>query len=186
MDLFKPPSIGKNILHYRKEKNLSIDELSTLSGVSKSMLSQIEQEKTNPTVLTVWKIATSLNIGIEKVINSNYESKIEVIREKNAPIFYSKDKLFILKIITPIYLKDNLELYYLICKPSGKNKSKPHFRNSKEFITIISGELKITAGNSCEILLKGDTGLYKSDQEHIIENVTELDAEAFIAVWFPK
>ena len=57
--------IGKNIMHYRKKKGISLDELARRSGVSKSMLSQIEQEKTNPTVITVWKISRALDTTIE-------------------------------------------------------------------------------------------------------------------------
>ena len=41
----QPIVFGRNILNYRKLKNMSLDVLSKRSGVSKSMLSQIEQEK---------------------------------------------------------------------------------------------------------------------------------------------
>ncbi|MBM4082873.1 MAG: helix-turn-helix transcriptional regulator, partial [Planctomycetes bacterium] len=59
----KPPALGKNVLRFRKRKNLSLDELAQRSGVSKAMLSQVEQEKVNPTVAVVWKIAHGLGVS---------------------------------------------------------------------------------------------------------------------------
>ena len=186
MDFYKPPSVGKKILYIRKKKNISIEELSKRSGVSKSMLSQIEQEKTNPTVVTVWKIARSLDINIEKLMDSENSKSIEVIREEDIPVIYSEDKSIIIRINTPIHMSDSLEIYNITAKPHGINKSQPHFNNAEEFITVLSGKLKISAGNYNKILNKGDTARYKADQEHIIENITDEPAEAFLVVWFPK
>ncbi len=52
-----PPQIGSNIQRIRKEQGLTLEVLAERSGVSKAMLSQIESDKVNPTVLTIWKIA---------------------------------------------------------------------------------------------------------------------------------
>ena len=52
-----PPMIGKNIQRIRNSRKLTLNVLSERSGVSKAMLSQIESDKVNPTVATVWKIA---------------------------------------------------------------------------------------------------------------------------------
>ncbi len=186
MELHKPPSVGKNILHLRKEKNLSMDELSKQSSVSKSMLSQIEQEKTNPTVMTVWKISRALGVTIEKIIGGDNNLQIEVIRHNDAPIIYSKDKSFLFRINSPIYMTDSLELYYITAKPHGINESKPHFKGAEEYITVLSGKFRITAGNYSSILSIGDTAKYKADQEHSIENITDGNANAFLVVWFPK
>ena len=47
----------KNIRRLREENKLSMDELSRLSGVSKSTLAQIERGDGNPTISTLWKIS---------------------------------------------------------------------------------------------------------------------------------
>ncbi|EQG75728.1 helix-turn-helix family protein [Clostridioides difficile DA00165] len=50
--------IAKNLNRLRNERNLSLGQLAELSGVSKVMLSQIEKGDSNPTVNTIWKIAS--------------------------------------------------------------------------------------------------------------------------------
>ena len=48
---------------------MSLDEVSRLSGVSKSMLGQIERGEVNPTISTVWKIACGLNVPYSELLS---------------------------------------------------------------------------------------------------------------------
>ena len=52
--------VAKNIRRLREENKLSMDELAKLSGVSKSMLAQIERGEGSPTVSTLWKISNGI------------------------------------------------------------------------------------------------------------------------------
>jgi len=182
----QPPPIGKNITVLRKHNNMSLDELARRSGVSKSMLSQIEQEKANPTVVTVWKIARSLNIPISELMESENLSPIDIIRKDDAPLIFSDDHNVKFRINSPIHMTDNLEIYNISFKPNSKNTSTPHFPNTEEFFTVISGKFKIISGDYTVVLNEGDTARYKADQEHSIENISEVEAEAYLVVNFPK
>lgn len=186
MDTHQPPAIGMNIMNYRKQKNMSLDELSKRSGVSKSMLSQIEQEKTNPTVITVWKISRALDISVEELLEASGDYQIEVLRREDAPIMYSDDKSCIIRVNSPIHMTDNLELYHMTFKAKGKHNSLPHFPKAEEFLTVISGQFKVTSGSYSSVLNIGDTGRYRADQKHSIENLSDKEAEAYLVVWFPK
>ena len=59
--------IGDIIKEIRKDKQMTLKILSEKSGVSKAMLSQIESAKVNPTISTVWKIATGLDVEINEL-----------------------------------------------------------------------------------------------------------------------
>lgn len=186
MSAGQPPLISKNIQNERKNRKMSLDELAKRSGVSKSMLSQIEQDKTNPTLMTAWKIARALGLSIEDLMESDGSSMIEVIRSSDAPVIYSEDKLCQIRINSPMHMTDSLELYHMIFKVGGKNISKPHFSKAEEFLTVIEGKLKVTSGDCTTILQKGDTARYMADVEHAIENVNKSGSEAYIVVWSPK
>lgn len=47
--------ISENLRQIRKEKKLSLDSMAEQTGVSKSMLGQIERGESSPTVATLWK-----------------------------------------------------------------------------------------------------------------------------------
>ena len=54
-------NIGSRLGDLRKRKKMTLDELSSKSGVSKSILSQIERNISNPTISTVMRIAEALD-----------------------------------------------------------------------------------------------------------------------------
>jgi len=56
--------ISKNITTYRKMKDLTIKELATLTGVTPSLLSQIEKGTANPSINTLKQISYALDIPI--------------------------------------------------------------------------------------------------------------------------
>ena len=186
MGMHQPPDIGLNIMNFRKQKNMSMDVLSKRSGVSKSMLSQIEQEKTNPTVITVWKIARAFDVSVEELLQTNGDCQIEVLRHEDAPVIFSDDRSCIIRVNSPIHMTDNLELYHMTFKSYGKLSSLPHYPNSEEFLTVISGQFKISSGNNSSTLNKGDTGRYRADISHCIENLSDKESTLYLVVWFPK
>ena len=57
--------VAKNIRRLREESKLSMDELSKLSGVSKSMLAQIDRVKQNPTISTLWKLSNGMKVPFD-------------------------------------------------------------------------------------------------------------------------
>lgn len=186
MAMGQPPPIGRNIINLRKQKGMSLDELAKRSGVSKSMLSQIEQDKTNPTVITAWKIALALDVSIQELMESGPGNIIEIIRCDDTPVIFSEDKSCVIKINSPIHMTDNLELYQMTFKPHGKHASMPHFPKAEEFLTVISGKLKVTSGDRSTLLNKGDSARYRADVEHVIENISDETSEAYLVVWFRK
>ena len=181
---YQPPLIGKSIQYQRNKKKMSLDTLSKRSGVSKSMLSQIEQDKTNPTVIIVWKIARALNLTVQELMESCPRNNIEVIRFNDAPVIYSDDSLCEIRINSPIHMSDNLELYHYSMKPGGKNTSMPHYADTEEFLTVIEGKVKVFSGDTSVILCKGDTGRYKADVTHSIENIHDGISEIYLVVCF--
>lgn len=180
------PSVGKNIIYYRKKMHLSIDELSKRSGVSKSMLSQIEQEKSNPTVATVWKIARALGIALEKLLETKQGSNIEVTRKTDITVIETEDGLCSTRINSPLHMTDNLELYQISFKPGGKLVSSPHYLDTEEFLTVLEGNLQVQVGDETKDLSQGDTARYGADLPHTIQNVSDVEAIGYLVVWFPN
>ena len=56
----RTPRIGPAIQKERKLRKLTLEQLSVQSGVSKSMLSQIERGEANPTFAVVWSLTQAL------------------------------------------------------------------------------------------------------------------------------
>jgi len=185
-----PPDIGRKIKQLRSAKNLTLDQLASLSGVSKSMLSQIERSKTNPTVATLWSLTQALGIEIGELLGSNSRLKekrqnISVIKSHQTPEIQSADNKCTMRILGPLDLVSHMEWYDVIIEQEGILASEPHVKGTKEHLTILSGSVAVSSNKEERLLAAGDTARYNADVDHYIKNVGESDAHAILVVHSP-
>ena len=183
-----PPPIGKNMKRLRKEAALTLDVLAERSGVSKAMLSQIEAEKVNPTVATVWKIAQGLGVEINELLAGSKEPvrKFHLTREDNITVLDTDEEGLHIKVLTPMQMVEDLEMYLLTFRPGGALRSASHFPQTEEFLTVIRGRIRVRAGDRDAELHEGDFIRYQCDVEHDIENVADGESLVHMVVRFHK
>lgn len=188
MEPARPPRIGKNIQQIRKRQLLTLDVLSEKSGVSKAMLSQIESGKANPTVATVWKIAQGLSIEINSLLEGEGEGRrrFSVTREQSITALETDEDGLHMKVLSPVSMVEDLEMYLLTFAEGGVLRSAPHFPGTEEFLTVISGSVRVSAGENLTKLSSGDFVSYHCDIEHSIENTGPSSAVVHLVVRFNK
>ncbi|MDC0861377.1 XRE family transcriptional regulator [Alphaproteobacteria bacterium] len=164
-------NIGSILGNLRKRKKMTLDGLSSRSGVSKSILSQIERNISNPTVSTMVRIADALEETLSGFfMNIDDIKSIPIETSKQTPIINSKDGLCELSILGAGETVSWLQWYQLTMKPKGQLSSKSHGSNTFENITVISGEVIVHLKKQSEILKIGDTFRFPSNQEHTLIN----------------
>jgi len=179
-------TISRNIQSVRKKKRLTLDQLSSLCGVSKAMISQIETGKANPTVATLWKISR----GLEKDINyflkgmGEAERTFHVQRSHSLTILDTEEDGLHIKVLSPFSMVEDLEMYLLTFQPGGKLESSPHFKQTEEFLTVIKGSVRVAAGSNNSELHAGDFIRYHCDIEHAIYNISNSEAIVHMVVRF--
>lgn len=173
--------LGNRLSSLRKRKNMTLDDLSAKSGVSKSILSQIERDLSNPTVTTISRISDALG---EKL--SDFFLKIEagevnsIESSKEAPSITSKDGLCELNILGAGETVNWLQWYLLEMKPKGVLDSKSHGPKTFENLTVIDGQIEVICGTSKEKLSKGDTFRFQSNKEHSIKNISKQKTQVLM------
>ncbi len=180
--------IGDTIREIRKSNEMTLRVLAEKSGVSKAMLSQIESDKVNPTIATLWKISTGLGVDINEL------TRVVSIKKRNFTLTQKNDRTTFdcdeegvhISILTPIDLIEDLEMYLITFQKGSKLSSKPHFPGTEEFITLLDGEITVTAGNNVTAMRKDDFLTYHSDIEHSIENTGENNAVVHMVVRYKK
>ncbi len=164
-------NIGSRLGDFRKRKKMTLDELSSKSGVSKSILSQIERNISNPTISTVMRIAEALDETLSGFLMDIDERKFSSIENsKETPLIKSNDELCELSILGAGETVSWLQWYILTMKPRGKLPSNSHGNNTYENITVISGEIEIQLKKQVELLKTGDTFRFSTNQEHTLIN----------------
>src|SRR3546814_18800716 len=95
-----PPKFGGEILRARKDAGLSLDELARRSGVSHSILSQLERDSTNPTIATLWRICSDLVRSPESLFRVGDYARllISLLSAHATPATHIGDGLFRLRL----------------------------------------------------------------------------------------
>ena len=182
----QPPLIGANIRAQRTKLGFTLNVLAERSGVSKAMLSQIESDKVNPTVATVWKIARGLDVDINELLAGSAEPvrHFHATRHDDIPVLDTDEDGLHMKVLTPLSLAEDLEMYLLKFSVGGELRSRPHFPRTEEFLTVINGHIRVRAGERVEELGTGDFIRYQCDVDHDIENVGDGQAVVHMVVRF--
>ena len=156
----------------RQSHSLSLEALAKLSGVSKSMLSQIERGESSPTVASLWNLTNALNVDFSGLLdggpNDNNPIK-EVIRAEQIPVVMSQGEGCKIRILSSPENVGNTEIYDLEFDAKAELASKAHRSGCIEDLTVLSGSLVVTADGATEVVNKGDTIRYVADRAHSIQ-----------------
>lgn len=181
------PQIGEKIRAVRKEKNLTLDQLAKLSGVSKSMLSQIERGQANPTFGTLWNLTQSFGMDIYELIEgapreAEAAPSIELVAANLTPTMRSADGSCLMRILSPVENAALCEWYELRFEPGGALRSEPHAEGTREHLTVLSGALSVESGDERQAVESGGTARYAADCRHAIINSDADEAVALLVV----
>ncbi|WP_072709189.1 helix-turn-helix domain-containing protein [Donghicola eburneus] len=166
----------------RRDKGLSLDAVAKLSGVSRSMVSQIERGESSPTIATLWNLTRALQVDFAGLLEGVDEpAGIEVLRNANVPLIANAGQGCSIRILSPPEEVGRHEVYDIRFQDSGILDSAPHKRGAREHLTVISGNVRIKAGDKVEMLGPGDTARYPVDQPHTI-SAEAGPAQVFLVV----
>lgn len=162
--------VAKNIKRLREERKLSMDELSKLSGVSKSMLAQIERGGGNPTISTLWKISNGMKVPFD-ALTVRPKSPYELVKTSDLqPLLEDGGKVKNYSIF-PDDENRRFAVYYLELEEGSYWESEPHLKGAEEFITIFSGKIEICTGGRSFQVEKGESIRFKADAVHSYKNI---------------
>lgn len=165
-------NIAVNLNRIRKSKGMSLEVVAEQTGVSKSMLAQIERGEGNPSIGTLGKIISGLRIEFNDLISAPYEDTFLVRVEETIPI---KEMPGQYKVWNCFPIEDNnmVEIYRIDIEPSGVYVSGSHGEKTREYISIREGEeLTIELKEESYRVSRGDVFRFESDREHKYRNHT--------------
>jgi transcriptional regulator with XRE-family HTH domain len=135
-------AIASNLKEVRETRKLSLDKLSDLTGVSKSMLRQIETGKSSPTISTIWKIANGLKVSFTSLLKKPVADAEIKSFTKEVPLTAESDHYRLYPLI-PFDPEQSFETYFIEIDPDTTFKGEPHEGNVYEYLFVLKGNLTI-------------------------------------------
>ncbi len=163
----------------RKARGLSLDAAAKLSGVSRSMVSQIERGESSPTVATLWNLTQALQVDFAGLLEGRPAPGIEITRAAAAPVMV-RDGVRIRILSAPEAVGEH-EVYELTFPPGARLVSDAHAPGAREHLTLLEGSLSVRSGEETEELRVGDVARYPADRAHEIA-ASDAAARAILIV----
>ena len=177
--------ISLNLKQIRKDKKLSLDLAAELTGVSKSMLGQIERGESSPTVATLWKIATGLHISFTALLETE-KKDAEIIKKTDVIPLLSDEGRFSLFPFFPYDEERKFEMMSITMEIGTSSKSSPHEEGTTEFILVNQGTLKLTIEDVDYLIEEGNGLRFNANKPHTYSNAGENTVKLCMVIYYKQ
>jgi len=178
--------VGQNIKRLRSRRNLSLEGLAKISGVSRAMLGQIETGRSVPTINVVWKIACAFGVPFSTLIASQNADAIRVIPAKDSKVLTSSNGEFSTRALFPFEGERRTEFYELRLKGHGTDEAEPHALGTTENLVVVKGKLDMEIAGQHRLLGPGDAIMFLADQPHVYRNPGKDEMVAYLVMTYAE
>ena len=177
--------LGRRVKKLRADRGWSLDELASVSGVSRSMLSEIERERANPTLSVTYRIARAFGLSLQNIIESaDSASSIQVARANDNAHVFRSDKQCEIRTLSPLNPKKDIEFYEMRLPVNNVLTSQPHMDGTWEFLTVKDGGVNFQSRNLNESFAKSNSATFRADVAYSIANSGKREAVISLVVLY--
>lgn len=179
------PNVGAYLRLLRSERGMSLADLSARCGVSRAMLSQIEQGKSSPSIALGWKIANGLGVPFGALLGEPAEGDFVVQRAADTREVFSADRTLRSRALFPRGDRRTPELYELTLRPGGSEDARAHALGTRELLHLHEGTMTVTCSGQRVELHVGDSLFFRADQPHRYENTGAHPVRCYLIMCYP-
>lgn len=176
--------VAGNLKRLRTRRGHSLEGLAKLSGVSRAMISQIEQAKSAPTISLLWKLSSALEVPFAALISVTGVHGTVVLRAADAKLLSSADGKFVSRALFPFDSPRRVEFYELRLRPGGMENAEAHAPGTTENLVLAKGAVEITIAGNAHRLAEGDAILFEADTAHTYRNAGPGEARLYLVMTY--
>ncbi len=161
----------------RLARGWSLSKLAEETGVSKAMLGQIERNESSPTVATLWKIATGLNVPFSTFIASPADTQA---------VFDPQQQAMVVRPLFPWDEALKFDHFSITLAPGALSESTPHEAGVVEHVVVISGELEMNIDGEWRTLTADSGVRFAGDKPHAYRNSSGQTVHFHSLIHYPR
>ncbi|XPV77886.1 MAG: helix-turn-helix domain-containing protein [Desulfovibrio sp.] len=152
-------SISARLKGLRADRGWSLDLASKNTGVSKAMLGQIERCESNPTIGTLWKVATGFNTSLSSFL-------VDEQCDSGREVSYSESPDMCVRTIFSYADDVKMEVFEITFTNNNIQRTSAHRVGVIEHVIVLEGELCLVFDGEEHRLLQGEAVRFFADQPH--------------------
>jgi transcriptional regulator with XRE-family HTH domain len=172
-------NIGSTIRTIRKRKNITIAQICEETGLSQGFLSQVETNKTSPSIATLESIAQALKVPLAYLLLKQ-EERMNIVRKEERRI--TKSGTENLK-VEHLSSTKNVRMMLVEFPPGTSTGEIPHAHEGEEVHLVLKGKIFAGQGEDQAEFREGDSFSWNACTPHTVRNIGDETAIVLISVY---
>jgi transcriptional regulator with XRE-family HTH domain len=170
-------ALGERIRAARQMRGLSLDDISSRTGIDTATLNRMESNEILPPLGQLIKLGKALDMKMGYFISPGVDKPITIVRKGRgqAVARYGKTRSqqfgYIYESLAPEKADRMMEPFIVTLLPTDADEFSAH--DGQEFIYVLEGDMQVRIGDRTEILHPGDAIYYDSNQPHLVKTATK-------------
>ena len=174
-------TIGLNLKRIRQERNLTLEDLATLTHVSRSMLSEIERCAKSPTISLLEKICEGINVPLVRLTHTK-TPQVAVVTNDTVK-HYSAWEGFELFVLFEFDTNKKFEIFRHVIAPHSERVSESHDSALREYLICTRGIFSVQVGDETFHLKEGEAIQFLANCRHKYMNQTDQNTNIVMVLF---
>ena len=178
-------ALARNLRRLRGDRGHTLDALAARSGVSRGMIVQIEQARTNPSVGTVVRLADALGVSVARLLDYAEGTAVRLVPADRAVPLWTTPAGSTGTLLAGVEAPGPLELWQWRIEPGEGHASDPHPPGTVELVRVDAGELTLTLDRQNHTIPVGTTASFDAALPHAYRNLATVPLRLTMVVSVP-
>lgn len=178
-------AFGDRVRLLREQADLTLEQISKLSGVSRAMLSKVERGEKSPTIGVAKRIAHALGVSFSALVGDEGSARrtFALVRKDQRQVFRDPDTGFERYLLSPLMAGMPVEVVLHHLPPKTSTGRLPAYPGGvTKHVLASRGRVVVGVENVEAILEEGDSLYFEADVEHWFENPTARPSEYYLII----
>jgi transcriptional regulator with XRE-family HTH domain len=183
--------LGRKLRQLRLRKKIALVDLGRHTGLSASMLSQLENGKLVPTLPTLARIAMVFDVGLDHFfVNKKRRGLFSIVRANERIQFPDRPDnpkpSFLFECLAFSIQDKSLQAYLAEFPKRAPGEVSEHVHDGAEFLHVLEGSVLIHYEEEDHTLKAGDSVYFDSSEPHSYRGLTKAPAKALVITTPPR
>ena len=175
--------VAARLLDVRQARGLSLRALAAKSGLSINAIGKIERGDSSPTVSSLQRLASALDVPLIEFFRVEPELATVVVRKDEG--LKSRSAGVLIESLGAGLPGQNLGPFLMTLEPGSAGGEEALQHGGEEFVHCIDGEVEYQVGAERHHLVAGDSLLFLAHQPHLCTNPSGATARVLVVILAP-
>lgn len=171
--------IGSTIRAIRKRKNITIAQICEETGLSQGFMSQVETNKTSPSIATLESIAQALKVPLAYLLLKKEHRMNAVLKNERKVTTSGSEQLR----VEHLSATKNMRMIIVEFPPGASTGDAPHAHEGEEVHVVMKGRIYAEQGDDSAEFGEGDSFSWNACTPHWVKNIGDDTAIVLISIY---